>query len=301
MKVMIMGVLAMVVLLSSCKEQSKEEKRAVQETNQVKVQDYTIPESWVKNRVSKAKEKLGKSDAGKIVWAAMEAHGGLDNWYGNGALSFRFNYQPLGGNTPRDSYQVLDVWRNKAVHTSVTDSTAKYGWDGKTAWVVAKDSTAFAYDTKFWALTPLYLMGHPFVLDGEGVNLELLPEVTYKNKINDVVKVTFEAGTGDAPDDYYILQFDKETHLLTANRYIVSYPEYFKNGGHNPEKFMEVGELADVSGVLLPKELKTHWTTKEGKPGEYVTQIDITDIHFVKDIDDDFFAVPENAIIKKGL
>ena len=131
MKVMIMGVLAMVVLLSSCKEQSKEEKRAVQETNQVMVQDYTIPESWVKNRVSKAKEKLGKSDAGKIVWAAMEAHGGLDNWYGNGALSFRFNYQPLGDNTPRDSYQVLDVWRNKAVHTSVTDSTAKYGWDGK--------------------------------------------------------------------------------------------------------------------------------------------------------------------------
>ena len=144
-------------------------------------------------------------------------------------------------------------------------------------------------------------MGHPFVLDGEGVHLELLPEVVYKNKVNDVVKVTFAAGTGDAPDDYYILQFDKETHLLTATRYIVSYPEYFKNGGHNPEKFMEVGELLNVSGVLLPKELKTHWTTNEGKQGEYITQIDITDMQFVKDIKDDFFAVPENATILKGL
>ncbi|MDV7140875.1 hypothetical protein R3X28_18430 [Maribacter sp. TH_r10] len=301
MKVMIIGMFTMVILLSSCKEQPKENKPEEQETHKVMVQDYSIPESWVKKRVSKAKERLGKSDAGKIVWAGMEAHGGLGKWFSNGALSFRFNYQPLEGKTQRDSYQVVDVWRNKAVHTSVTDSTAKYGWDGKTAWVKAKDSTAFAYDTKFWALTPLYLMGHPFVLDGEGVHLELLPEVVYKNKVNDVVKVTFAAGTGDAPDDYYILQFDKETHLLTATRYIVSYPEYFKNGGHNPEKFMEVGELLNVSGVLLPKELKTHWTTNEGKQGEYITQIDITDMQFVKDINDDFFAVPENATILKGL
>lgn len=297
MKVLIAGLLTTVIVLNSCKEQPKFPKQVTQETNKEMVKDFRVPESWVDNRVSKAKAKLEKTEAGKIVWAAMEAHGGLKNWYGNGALAFRFNYQPLSGSTQRDSYQVVDVWRNRAVHTSATDPSAKYGWDGETAWVQAKDSTAFAYDTKFWALTPLYLMGHPFVLDGEGVILELLPETTYKNKANDVVKVTFEAGTGDAPDDYYILQFDKETHELTATRYIVSYPEYFKDGGHNPEKFMEVGELVDVSGVLLPKELKTHWTTKEGTQGEYITQIDITDMHFVKDIGEDFFAVPENATL----
>ena len=296
--VQIAGFLLIGTLLSSCNEQPKSKKSETTAVVQEQAQDYVIPESWVNNRVEKAKDKLEQSEAGKIVWAAMEAHGGLKNWYGNGALSFRFNYQPLDGSTQRDSYQVVDVWRNKAVHTSATDSTARFGWDGKTAWVQAKDSTAFAYDTKFWALTPLYLMGHPFILDGEGVNLELLPEVTYKGKANDVVKVTFAAGTGDAPDDYYILQFDKESHLLTATRYIVSYPEYFKDGGHNPEKFMEVGELLDVSGVLLPKELKTHWTTKDGKQGEYITQIDISDIHFVKDIEKDFFAVPDNAEIK---
>ncbi|CAM4074780.1 hypothetical protein [Zobellia nedashkovskayae] len=296
--VQIIGFLMIGTLLSSCNEQPKDKKEGTAVATDEATEGYVIPEAWVNNRVEKAKSRLEKTDAGKIVWAGMEAHGGLKNWYGNGALAFRFNYQPLDGSTVRDSYEVVDAWRNKAVHTSVTDSTATFGWDGETAWVQAKDSTAFAYDTKFWALTPLYLMGHPFVLDGEGVNLELLPETTYKNKANDVVKVTFDAGTGDAPDDYYILQFDKESHLLTANRYIVSYPEYFKDGGHNPEKFMEVGELVDVSGVLLPKELRTHWSTKEGMQGEYVTQIDITDIHFLKDIDQDFFAVPENAKIK---
>ncbi|MBU2947337.1 outer membrane lipoprotein-sorting protein [Zobellia uliginosa] len=299
MKLFISGLLmSSVILMSSCSEQPKAKKEVVDTTSQEATDSYVIPESWVNNRVAKAKSRLQANDAGKIVWEAMEAHGGLKNWYGNGALSFRFKYVPLDGSTVRDSYEVVDAWRNKAVHTSVTDSTATFGWDGETAWVKAKDSSAFAYDTKFWALTPLYLMGHPFILDGEGVELELLTEATYKDKANDVVKVTFAAGTGDAPDDYYILQFDKESHLLTATRYIVSYPEYFKEGGHNPEKFMEVGELIDVSGVLLPKELKTHWTTKEGKQGEYITQIDISDIHFVKDIDDDFFSPPENATIK---
>ncbi|MDO6810797.1 hypothetical protein Q4603_19405 [Zobellia galactanivorans] len=301
LNVRIAGFLLAGLLLSACNEKPKAKKEVVDTAKEEKVVDYTIPEAWINKRVEKAKAKLEKTDAGKVVWAAMEAHGGLKNWYGNGALAFRFNYQPLDGSTQRDSYQVVDVWRNKVVHTSAVDSTAKFGWDGATAWVQAKDSTAFAYDTRFWALTPLYLFGHPFVLDGEGVHLELLPETKYKNKVNEVVKVTFAEGTGDAPDDYYILQFDKETHLLTANRYIVSYPAYFKDGGHNPEKFMEVGELVNVSGVLLPKELKTHWTVKGGMPGEYITQIDITDIHFVKDIDKDFFEVPEDAKIIKGL
>lgn len=294
--IQVVGYLLICILLTGCNQQPK--KVVVEGAKEKLVNDYSIPETWVNNRVSKTKTSLEKTDAGQVIWAAMEAHGGLKNWFGNGALSFRFNYQPLAeGSANRDSYQVVDVWRNKAVHTSITDSKAKYGWNGETAWVQAKDSTAFAYDTKFWALTPLYLFGHPFVLDGEGVNLELLPETTYKGKANDVVKVTFEAGTGDAPDDYYILQFDTENHLLTATRYIVSYPAYFKDGGHNPEKFMEVGELVDVNGVLLPNELKTHWTAKNGQPGEYVTKIEISDIKFIKELDNAVFEAPEGAKI----
>ncbi|WP_244526796.1 LolA-like protein [Pseudozobellia thermophila] len=273
------------------------DKSAKTTTEQVQVPSKTtldIPQAWIDKRVAKAKERLSASDAGKVVWEAMEAHGGLANWFGKGSLAFRFSYRPLDGKTPRDSYQTVDIWRNRAKHTSVTDSTARFGWTGEKAWLQAKDSTAFAYDTKFWALTPIYLMGHPFVLDGEGVNLELLPKAEYKGRVNDVVKVTFAAGTGDAPDDYYILHFDADSHLLTATRYIVSYPEYFKDGGHNPEKFMEVGELVNVDGVLLPSGLKTHWTVN-GLPGEHITDIEISGMHFVKGLPEDYFDMPEGA------
>lgn len=289
--------LLVVAGISSCKDQPKQTTEAVSEKNEVVANSALVPEKWISSRVAKAKNRLQGSEAGSVIWNAMEAHGGLSKWFSNGALAFRFNYQPLDGKTARDSYQIVDVWRNRAVHTSVSDSTAKFGWNGKTAWVKAKDSTAFAYDTKFWALTPIYLFAHPFVLDGEGVNLELLPQAKYKEKTNDVVKVTFDAGTGDAPDDYYILHFDVDTHLITAIRYIVSYPEYFKDGGHNPEKFMEVGELVNIEGILLPTGLKTHWTVENGQPGDYITKIDVSDLHFIKTLENDFYDVPEGAKI----
>tara|TARA_R110000764_G_scaffold51485_1_gene112576 strand:- start:513 stop:1406 length:894 start_codon:yes stop_codon:yes gene_type:complete len=282
------------LFILSCKETTKPTQESL--VNEVTETDIiSIPKSWVDGRVNKAKEKLGTSEAGEIVWNAMEAHGGLDRWYANGPLSFRFNYQPLDGKTARDSYQTVDTWSNRAVHTSATDSTAHFGWTGEQAWVKAKDSTSFEYDTKFWALTPLYFYGQPFVLNGEGVNLELLPEVTYKQQKQDVVKVTFDAGTGDAPDDYYILYFSKESHKLVAIRYIVSYPEYFKDGGHAPEKFMEVIGENTVNGILFPTSYKTYWLTKDKKPGEYITQIDVSNVSFENDLPKDFFDVPKDA------
>ncbi|APQ18063.1 DUF6503 family protein [Maribacter hydrothermalis] len=290
------SLLVIVTFFISCKETPKPDndvsKEIAPETDVI-----SIPDSWVTSRVAKAKERLNATEAGKIIWNAMEAHGGLAKWYANGPISFRFNYQPLDDKTTRDSYQTVDTWSNRAVHTSATDSTDKFGWTGEKAWVKANDSTAFAYDTKFWALTPLWFVGHPFILNGEGVNLELLDSEIYKEKEYHVVKVTFDAETGDAPDDYYILYVNKETNKLAVMRYIVSYPEYFKDGEHAPEKFTEfIGEQV-VDGITMPGGFKTYWTVKENQPGEYITKIDFTNVAFKTDLPKDFFDAPANAKI----
>ncbi|SIQ32094.1 DUF6503 family protein [Maribacter ulvicola] len=291
-----LSLLSVFAVIISCKETPKSINMAtedvVAETNVI-----SYPDSWVNSRVEKAKERLHTSVAGKIIWKAMEAHGGLDTWFANGPITFRFNYQPLNGKTARDSYQTVDTWKNRSVHTSATDSTAKFGWTGEQAWMKAKDSTAFAYDTKFWALTPLWFVGHPFVLSGEGVNLELLKPTTFKEKEYAVVKVTFDAGTGDAPDDYYILYVNKETSKIAVMRYIVSYPEYFKDGGHAPEKFTEfIGEQV-VDGITMPGGFKTYWTEKDNQPGEYITKIDFTNVSFNLELPKGFFNAPEGAQI----
>lgn len=289
-----LSLLLVLALFISCKETPKPVNEDTKEIA-TKTEVFSIPDSWVTARVAKAKERLNATEAGKVIWNAMEAHGGLAKWYANGPISFRFNYQPLDGKTARDSYQTVDTWNNRSVHISAIDSTAKFGWTGEQAWVKATDSTSFAYDTKFWALTPLWFVGHPFILNGEGVNLELLNSEIFKENEYHVVKVTFDADTGDAPDDYYILYVNKETNKIAVMRYIVSYPEYFKDGGHAPEKFTEfIGEQT-VDGITIPGGFKTYWTVKDNKPGDYITKIDFTDVSFESDLPKDFFDAPADA------
>ncbi len=235
------------------------------------------------------------TEAGKLVWESMQAHGGLDRWYANGPLSFQFNYQPLGEGTQRNTYQAIDTWRNQARHFKVGDSTAQYGWDGKVAWKIAADSTVFPYDVRFWALTPYYFSALPFVLDGEGVHLEKLPPKAYKGTSHDAVKVTFAPGTGDAPDDYYILYFHPESHQLKVIRYIVSYPAYFKKGEHMPEKFMELEGEQNAGGILFPQGYKTYWLMENELPGEYITRITLSGLAFLPGLPASFFEVPRGA------
>tara|TARA_R110002124_G_scaffold69830_2_gene187463 strand:- start:165 stop:1073 length:909 start_codon:yes stop_codon:yes gene_type:complete len=302
MKYTIIYAVIICTALLSCKETAKPNQEVAESQLLQDANPSSIPKSWVDNRVEKAKKRLDGSEAGKVVWNAMEAMGGLNKWYGNGYLSFRFNYQPLDGSMPRDTYQTIDIWSNKARHRSVTDSTAIYGWDGKNAWVKAKDSTTFKYNLRFWALTPLYLAAQPLVLDGEGVNLELLPQTNYKGMPQDVVKVTFDSGTGDAPDDYYILYLDAKTHLLSALRYIVSYPGYFPNGGNNPEKFMELVSRTTVNGISFPLKFNTYWSKDDGQPkGEPITTIELSDIEFQSELEENFFGQPEGAKLLEGL
>lgn len=283
----------------ACKETSKKEadKTTVEQTEEV---GYQIPNSWIEKRVTAANKRLNATDAGKVLWSAMEAHGGLKKWYTNGFLSFRFNYQPVNGKGIRDSYQTIDTWNNKAIHNSITDKNDVFGWDGKEAWVKAKDSTSFAYDTKFWALTPIYFSGQPFVFDGTGVNLELLPQVEFKGAMQNVVKVTYDKGVGSAPDDYYIMYINAKTNLVDAFKYIVSYPEYFPNGGHAPEKITVTQGTTTVDGIVFATDFKTYWSTadKDGL-GEYITKIDVSDISFSDEVEENYFSKPEGAEVLK--
>lgn len=260
-----------------------------------------VPADWIDNQVKKTKENLEQSDAGKIVWQAMQAHGGLDRWYQNGPISFHFNYQPLGKGEPRNTYQTIDTWNRKARHRDATNTAAEFGWDGENIWTTAPDSTTFKYNLRFWAMTPYFFMGQPFALDGDGTKLELLDQKTYKEVLYDVVKVTFEAGTGDAPDDYYILYFGAQNHRLAVIRYIVSYPAYFAKGKHTPEKFMELTGEQIIDGIVLPEGYRTYMLAEEEQPGEYVTEITLSEVEFLPATKASYFSVPEGSKVSNEL
>ncbi len=281
------------LFLTSCQNQAAKDNMT---TDTAKV-----PQSWVKERVSKAKKQLNSTEAGRLVWQAMEAHGGLEKWYNNGPISFQFDYQPRGKGARRNTTQIVDTWSNKAVHQDAIDASKSFGWDGHDAWVTMKDTANFDYNLRFWALTPIYFLAQPFNFDGAGVQLEKLADQSLDSVMYDAVKISFEKGTGDAPDDYYINYYDKKTHQLKALRYIVSYPKYFKNGDHSPEKIMTLHDFKTVDGITLPTTYKTYMLTDNQDKGEYVTDIDVSNIAFKPNTKKKAFERPKGTYVIDGL
>lgn len=171
----------------------------------------------------------------------------------------------------------------------------QYGWNGKVAWEITPNGSPYPYDTRFWVLTPYYFLGLPFVLDGQGVNLEKMESVSFKEVTQDVISVTFELGTGDATDDYYILYFEQQSHLLSAIRYAVSYPGYFQKGQHGNERFMELTGYLETSGITFPTAYKAYMSQEDGTPGKYVIEIKVSNLSFQENVSEDFFHPPQDA------
>jgi len=52
------------------------------------------PRAWVTARVAEARTRLAADPAGALVWASIEAQGGLETWLAKSTVAFSFDYQP---------------------------------------------------------------------------------------------------------------------------------------------------------------------------------------------------------------
>lgn len=256
-----------------------------------------IPDSWIKERVTNSENRLQQSDGGRKVWKSIEAHGGLKNWYARGPIRFHFDYKPEDGSTRRNTYQTVDQWSIRSVHELASNREVKFGWDGENAWIWP-DTVHLPINPRFWANTPFYFLGLPFVLADEGIIYHDLQSDSLNGHWCDLVKVTFEHGTGDAPDDFYVLYMDHSSHLQVALRYVVSYPGFFPEGEHSPEKIMVLKELQEVDGISLAVGYRTYWWREQ--VGDYITDIDVSEVSFEPDLPKEFFSMPSGAKIQDG-
>lgn len=260
----------------------------------------TPPDAWVAERTAEARDRLAETDAGQLVWQSIEAHGGLTQWFANGPLFFRFTYSPLGDRTVRDTFQTVDTWSSRARHQLADAPGTEFGWDGEQAWVSPADADPKT-NARFWALTPYYFVAMPFVLADPGVRLEKTGTAELHGRPHDVLKATFGDGVGDSPDDYYVIYLDRETGRFGGLRYVVSYPGFFPDGGHSPEKLMVYEGDQMIDGITLAKAFPTYkWDAEAGERGERVTDVTMTEVEFRPETPDAYFAVPDDAKVIEG-
>lgn len=258
-----------------------------------------IDPSWVEQRVRDAHERLRASEAGRLVWRAIEAHGGLEGWLSSGTVSFTFDYAPVGDPSRRRyTENRIDLWRARAWQRELGEGAdATIGWDGERAWVTPGPD-AWQGSARFWALTPYYFVGIPFVMADPGTRFERLPDADHDGVAHRMVKVTYEDDTGDSPDDYYILYIHPETHRVSAIRYVVAYPGFFAEGEHSPEKLMRYGDQREVSGLFIAHRFDTYaFDPETGQPGDKVTDVTASTVGFGAEWPATLFAPPEGAAV----
>lgn len=258
------------------------------------------PAAWLTARVTEARERLGATEAGQVLWAALEAHGGLERWLGHGAIEFRFRYAPLGDRPANDTVEVVDLWSSRARHRVTDDPEVSFGWSGEQAWVRVPAGREPPTNVRFWSLTPYYFVAIPFVLADPGTQLALDGIEELEGRTYTRVRATFEPGTGDAPDDYYVVLVDQETHRVGGLRYIVSYPGFFPEGGHSPEKLMTYDGAQTTDGIVLPESYRTFALDEAGEPAEQVTLSTLSDVAFVSELPAGYFEPPEGAVVVEG-
>jgi hypothetical protein len=296
-------ILVALVAAMGCERQATEE-RAPAEAPVVEAPEgppaaEPVPEAWVARRVAEAEARLKASEAGRLLWDAIEAHGGLGRWLQAGTIAFEFDYRPLGQPERRmHTENRVDLWRARAWQRELGEGAdATFGFDGDTAWIVPGPD-AFPTPARFWATTPYYFVGVPWVLADPGTRIEVLEDQDLGGERHHVVKVGYEAGTGDTPDDYYVAYIHPETKLVGGIRYVVSYPAFFPEGGHSPEKLMYYRELRDVDGLRVAHRYETHaYDADSGEPGERVTEVDVRRVRTGQRWSGELFAAPEGAVI----
>lgn len=175
-------------------------------------------------------------------------------------------------------------------------------YDGQTAWLSPADAVVPGPPARFHVLTWPYFVAVPYKLDDPGTihaNAGKHP-IRSEAEILPGVKVTFDEGVGDTPDDWYMAFADPNTGRLTALSYIVTY-------GKDAEKANEEASIVlyddfvEVDGVPFATTWRFHfWTPGEGITGEPKGGIKLSNIQFTESTDENLFVKPKGSVEAKA-
>ena len=127
-------------------------------------------------------------------------------------------------------------------------------YDGKKIWLNGGDATDYR-QARFDILTWQYFFMAPFKMDDAGTNWQLLTDKMLDNNDYARAKLTFKQGTGDTPNDWFIMHRNKATDFLAAMAYIVTFGKSVSEAEKRPNG-ITYNDFITVEGV----QFATTWT-----------------------------------------
>ncbi len=230
----------------------------------------------------------------EILDRVLDAHGGMPAWQSAPTVSFEDEWL-IGGADSGNPSRVTVEQGSRRVYIDYPGSEMKMTWDGSKAW---SEHWQAPTPPRFLALLNYYFLNLPWLTQDPGVIFASPQKARLWDDPIDyiAIRMTFENGVGDTPDDYYVLYIDPKTYQLRACEYIVTYREILPEGvSASQPKILVYNEYATVDGLKVP----THFTIYELDESVYASCA-IRDWSFTKPFDQARMTMPANATLDES-
>lgn len=177
------------------------------------------------------------------ITKVFETHGGLDTWKEMQTLKFTM------AKDAGDEITTTDL-NNRYALIEMPEHTI--GYDGQEVWLSKNDTTSFKGNPKFYYNLMFYFYAMPFILADDGIIYEDVKALDFEGKSYPGIKISYESGVGESPEDEYILYYDSETYKMTWLGYTVT---FFTKEKAKEFHFIKYSEWQIVNGLQLPKTL----------------------------------------------
>ncbi len=167
----------------------------------------------------------------------FEAHGGFDTWSKLKTLTYDLGEQ-----------STLVELQNR--YTRIVSEERTIGFDGQQVWVNPPGEDDDRYRMRYNLM--FYFFAFPFVVGDPGINYEVMEPVDLLGKNYNTVKVSYNSGVGDAPNDSYVVCSDPETNQMEWLLYTATF------GGDPKEKYslIKYEGWQEYGGIKLPTRLQ---------------------------------------------
>ncbi|MGB3775210.1 MAG: DUF6503 family protein, partial [Leeuwenhoekiella sp.] len=158
--------------------------------------------------------------------------------------------------------------------------------------------TAVDEDARFNMFTWPYFFALPYKLDDPGTNFVSLGKKQFDGQERDTYKLTFENGTGDTPDDWYIIYLN-ENQSVHAAAYIVTFGGKEQNEAEENPHCIVYKYYAEVQGVPIATSWGFYnWSEEKGLLGEPIGQATLSNVNFLTP-SPNLFVEPESSMLIK--
>lgn len=217
------------------------------------------------------------------ITKVMEAHGGLDAWNKTKTLVFGIE-RPEG--------MELTTTDLKSRKSLIETDKFKIGFDGNDVWI-DDSQKVFKNNPKFYYNLMFYFYAMPFVLADDGISYYETEPLQFEGESYPGIKISYEAGIGESPEDEYILYYNPENYKMEWLAYTVT---YFSKEKSKDWHFIKYSDWEMLEGLILPKTIQ--WYNNEGMTvTELRNSVDfVNTLASLKSRSASFYAMPEGAM-----